>query len=353
MLYDVGIIGGGISGIGVAYEASKLGLKSVLLEKDDLFCPPSSASSNSLRIIHGGFRYFQKLQFSRLVESIQSKHELENSFPTLIKKLPCLLPIEKLLGLISPITVKSATTVYNLLSLFLIGESNGASFVNQKSLTRIAPLLSAFGKYGACLWYDAQLTSLKQFTALLIAESEKRGAKFHSGEEVKGIEGQNAQTLSGSIFNARVWIDTTGAFSFCSDNQKVCVGYNLIYKGSLECEYALAVPGPGRFYFISPRENEIAVGTWYKEGFEPPSEDEISNAIDEFSSTLPDDSRFKKSNLLRIEAAPLTASNGATPKDIRSISQNGNLIRVNSTKFTTFLPQAREALKYAAEILKD
>lgn len=351
MIFDLGIIGGGISGLGVAYEASKLGLKVLVLEKQAAICSKFSASANSLRIIHGGFRYFQKLQFSRLIESVKAQDELLRLFPTLIKPLPCLLPLSSSFGMVSPLTLKPASLAYNLISSCIIGRSNGAKFINSKSVDRIAPILNPFSKFGACLWFDAQLSSPEKLTALIASEIERRGGNFQFKEEIQSIERSDAFSKSGNKFQARVWIDTTGAF-LLTEKSPICVGFNLIYNGSLDSEYALAVPGPGRFYFISPRENEIAVGTWYLSGGKPPTEDDINKAALEISSSFPKDSRFNQNNLSRIEAGPLLASSGATPKDVRNIKIKGNCIRVNSTKFTTFLPQAREIIKTAEKLLK-
>ena len=65
--YDIIVIGGGIYGVMLAYEASKLGKKVLVLEKDSFGI---HTSSNSLRIIHGGLRYLQTLDLKRFFESV-------------------------------------------------------------------------------------------------------------------------------------------------------------------------------------------------------------------------------------------------------------------------------------------
>lgn len=351
MTFDLGIIGGGISGLGVAYEASKRGLNVIVLEKQASICSKFSASANSLRIIHGGFRYFQKLQFSRLIESVKAQDELLSLFPTLVKKLPCLLPINSFFGMVSPLTLIPAGIAYNLIYSSLTGHSNGAKHIHSKSLGRMAPLLMPFAKHGAYLWIDALLTSPEKLTGVLISEIEKRGGKFKLQEEINSINGIECISTSGNKYQARVWIDTTAAF-LLTDQHPVCVGFNLIYNGSLDSDYALAVPGPGRYYFISPREREIAAGTWYITGTNFPSEADINKAAMEIALSFPNDSRFNQNNLNRIEAAPLLASNGCTPMDLRDFKVNANCIRVNSSKFTTFLPQARDIVKTAEQLLR-
>ena len=65
--YDLIIIGGGIYGVMLAFEASKRGLKSLLLEKADF---GAATTFNCFRIIHGGFRYLQNLDLHRFRESV-------------------------------------------------------------------------------------------------------------------------------------------------------------------------------------------------------------------------------------------------------------------------------------------
>ncbi|MGD9097380.1 MAG: FAD-dependent oxidoreductase, partial [Desulfobacterales bacterium] len=68
--FDVIVIGGGISGAAVAYEAASRGLRVVLFEKDD-FCGATSAASSKL--IHGGLRYLSNREFTLVRESLRER----------------------------------------------------------------------------------------------------------------------------------------------------------------------------------------------------------------------------------------------------------------------------------------
>src|SRR2546426_6489103 len=88
-VYDLLIIGGGIYGACVAWEAALRGLSVALVEKAD-FCAATSA--NSLKIIHGDFRYLQHADFKRMRESIRERMTLMRIAPHLVHPLPVLIP---------------------------------------------------------------------------------------------------------------------------------------------------------------------------------------------------------------------------------------------------------------------
>src|SRR5688500_14172634 len=89
-VYDVIVVGGGVYGAMLHLEASRCGLRSVLVERGDF---GAATSENSLRIVHGGLRYLQNLNVARSVESTRERQWYLASLPRLVAPLPCLLPI--------------------------------------------------------------------------------------------------------------------------------------------------------------------------------------------------------------------------------------------------------------------
>ena len=87
--FDLIIIGGGIYGASVAWEAITRGLSVALIEKDDF---GHATSANSLKTIHGGLRYLQKADFKRMRESISERKTLMRIAPHLVHPLPCVMP---------------------------------------------------------------------------------------------------------------------------------------------------------------------------------------------------------------------------------------------------------------------
>src|SRR4051812_36051048 len=98
-VFDVLVIGGGIQGAAIAWEAARRGLDVALVDRGDF---GGATSANSLKIVHGGLRYLQKGDFKRVRESIRERSGLLRLAPHLVRPLPCVLPLYKGGGLKSP-----------------------------------------------------------------------------------------------------------------------------------------------------------------------------------------------------------------------------------------------------------
>ncbi|WP_191060549.1 FAD-dependent oxidoreductase, partial [Geminicoccus harenae] len=89
--FDLAVIGGGVAGLCLAYEAARAGRRVVLLEREATLAARTSA--NWFRILHGGLRYLQTLDLVRHRESVLARREWLRDFPDLIEPLPCLMPL--------------------------------------------------------------------------------------------------------------------------------------------------------------------------------------------------------------------------------------------------------------------
>ncbi len=90
--YDLVIIGGGISGAGIAQAATATGYSVLLLEKDDF---GSQTSSNSSKLTHGGLRYLESGQIGLVRESLLQRRALLRLAPDLVKPIPFFIPVYK------------------------------------------------------------------------------------------------------------------------------------------------------------------------------------------------------------------------------------------------------------------
>ena len=72
-VYDLLIIGGGITGVGAARDAARRGMSVCLVEMDDL---ASGTSSRSSKLVHGGLRYLEQLEFSLVFEAVSERRIL-------------------------------------------------------------------------------------------------------------------------------------------------------------------------------------------------------------------------------------------------------------------------------------
>src|SRR5437667_3245915 len=90
--FDVLIVGGGIYGLTIAYDAAQRGVSVALVEADDF---GSGASFNHLRTTHGGLRYLQSLDLSRARESVRERSTLGRIAPHAVQPLVFALPIRR------------------------------------------------------------------------------------------------------------------------------------------------------------------------------------------------------------------------------------------------------------------
>src|SRR6476646_2272579 len=88
--FDVLVVGGGIYGLTIAYDAAQRGLSVALIERDDF---GSGSSFNHLRTIHGGLRYLQSADLARARESVRERRTIARIAPHTVKPLPFALPL--------------------------------------------------------------------------------------------------------------------------------------------------------------------------------------------------------------------------------------------------------------------
>src|SRR5438128_5193246 len=112
--FDVLVIGGGITGCGVALDAATRGLRTALVERDDF---ASGTSSKSSKLVHGGLRYLQQKEIRLVYDALHERQRALRHAPHLVRVLPFLIPVLSRDGLISPKMARplgSALWMYDL-----------------------------------------------------------------------------------------------------------------------------------------------------------------------------------------------------------------------------------------------
>src|SRR4051812_15595402 len=120
--FDVLVVGGGITGAGVALDAVTRGLRTALVERRDL---ASGTSSKSSKLVHGGLRYLQQGEIRLVYEALAERQRLRHTAPHLVRILPFLIPIMGKDGLINPKlarAMQSALWMYDLTGGARIGK---------------------------------------------------------------------------------------------------------------------------------------------------------------------------------------------------------------------------------------
>src|SRR6188474_2385643 len=170
--FDLVIIGAGINGAGIARDAAMRGLKVLLIDKGDLGCGTTSAST---RLIHGGLRYLEHFEFGLVRESLREREILLRIAPQLVRPLAITIPIYKQ-SKRGRLTIRAGMILYDLLSW-------GKSLPRHRMFSRAATLkrwpgLNPEGLVGSALYYDAQV----EFPERLVAENVLSAREF--GAEV-------------------------------------------------------------------------------------------------------------------------------------------------------------------------
>ena len=88
--FDVVVVGGGITGVGVALDAVSRGLRTALVERDDF---ASGTSSKSSKLVHGGLRYLQQGDVRLVYEALRERQRLRRNAPHLVSVLPFMIQI--------------------------------------------------------------------------------------------------------------------------------------------------------------------------------------------------------------------------------------------------------------------
>lgn len=192
-MFDVIIIGAGINGAGIARDAARRGLKVLLLDKKDI---ASGTSGASTRLIHGGLRYLEHLEFGLVRESLRERETLLRIAPHLVRPLPITIPIYKR-SKRGPVTIRAGMIAYDLLS---IGKSLPRHrMLSRDETLRQSPGLNPEGLLGSALYYDAQIEFAERLVVENVLDALKASAQVQTYAPVTRIIAEN-QTVTGVEF---------------------------------------------------------------------------------------------------------------------------------------------------------
>jgi glycerol-3-phosphate dehydrogenase len=152
--FDLLVIGGGITGAGVALDAASRGLRTALVERDDF---ASGTSSKSSKLVHGGIRYLQQGEVRLVYEALAERQVALRNAPHLVRVLPFLIPIFTKGGLINRKLARalgSAMWMYDLTGGLRVGKRH-RKINTDEALTHM-PTLARDRVAGAYIYYDAQ-----------------------------------------------------------------------------------------------------------------------------------------------------------------------------------------------------
>jgi glycerol-3-phosphate dehydrogenase len=297
--FDVIVIGGGVQGAAIVRRLACSGLKTALIEQNDF---SGSTSANSLKILHGGLRYLQHLNFKRMRESIASRRKMMKIAPDLVRPLHCIMPLYKK-GFLKSKQVLFAALFLNDLISFDRNKGLESSLRLPPgrilSKERCAELLAGVdqdGLTGGALWHDTLALNTERLVLNFLLEADfhkaclanyvKATGFIQKDNRVVGVTAKDALTGETFEITADCVVNATGpwfqknlqesGFNLPGKKQQWCMGLNLIIKKSFFREYAVALEGTReskdqnaivnkgkRLYFFVPWRGYTMIGTHY------------------------------------------------------------------------------------------
>jgi glycerol-3-phosphate dehydrogenase len=233
--FDVLVVGGGATGLGVALDAATRGLRVALVEKDDF---SSGTSSKSSKLIHGGLRYLQQGEIGLVYEALHERQRLLRNAPHLVSILPFMIPVLTRDGVISKRIARalgSALWMYDLTGGWRIGKLHRR--LKAERALRHVPTMPEANLSSAYLYYDATADDSRLCLALA-RTAEANGAvvinhcamqSLHHGPDgrltgarVRLAEGEEYDVSASTVVNAAgVWSDRIRAADEGADPRSI------------------------------------------------------------------------------------------------------------------------------------
>jgi glycerol-3-phosphate dehydrogenase len=194
--FDLLVIGGGIVGACIAWDATQRGLSVALVERGDF---GGGTSANCLKTIHGGLRYLQHLDLGRMQESIRERSVWLRIAPHLVQPLPFLVPTFRS-GLQRRALLRAALAVNDLAGAqHNAGQLPAARVLSRAECLAAAPELVAPDLTGAVVYYDAQIYSPERLVLEVVSAAWESGAVVANYAEARQLH-----VISGQVRGAEL-----------------------------------------------------------------------------------------------------------------------------------------------------
>lgn len=366
--FDVAIIGGGITGAGVARDAASRGLKVALIEARDF---ASGTSSRSSKLIHGGIRYLENMEFGLVFEALSERARLFEIAPHLVHPLKFLIPIYKD-SRVPAWEMGLGMWLYDALSLYEAPELH--EYQDAAELRTTFPSLQQRDLKGGFTYYDAYmdddrlvhetLRSAHGFGAVIANYTRALGATTGpqglNALECEDVESGQRFSLKARHFIASVgpWTDRLGEVLFKNWNPRLrpSKGVHLTFhKDRFPLHDAVVMGAQKRIVFAIPRHEMVIVGTTdtdfkddpSKVRTEPQDVDYLLEVVDNYFPGV----QIRREDILACYAGvrPLvddgSQTESKTSREHVIWTEHGNLTLVAGGKYTTYRRMAEQTIE--------
>jgi glycerol-3-phosphate dehydrogenase len=279
--FDVLVVGGGIYGLAIAYDAAQRGLSAALIERDDF---GSGASFNHLRTIHGGLRYLQSFDLRRSRESMRERRTVARIAPHLVQPLPFALPLYRSLTR-GRLAMRAGFLLDRVVAA---GRNSGVPaalrlppgrVVSRPSAIERFPGLRRQGLTGAAVFYDYVTTESDRMTFSFALAAAEHGAVLANHLEAiepvlenRRVTGVRARDIIGSRtldIGARLVVNATGSAVDVllkpiglASGVPMLKAMNLVTRREAGDEALGGRARSGRNLFLVPWRRRALFGTW-------------------------------------------------------------------------------------------
>jgi len=274
-VWDIIVIGGGATGLGVAQDGASRGFKTLLLEQSDF---AKSTSSRSTKLVHGGVRYMAQGDLLLVMEALHERGLMLKNAPHLTFNQEFVIPVYTIWD---AFMYTVGLKFYDLLAGRL---SMGKSyFINSKKTLSRLPLLKPKGLKGGIVYHDGQFDDSRMAFALAQSCAEKGGVVLNyfkvtdllkdPNGKINGVKAVNIPTGEEFMLKAKLVINATGVFAdeiarMDKKESKPTIrpsqGVHIVLdKSFLGSDSAIMIPKTtdGRVLFAIPWYNEVVIGT--------------------------------------------------------------------------------------------
>lgn len=346
--FDLVIIGAGIVGAGIAQDAACRGLSVIVIDKDDF---SSGTSSRTTKLIHGGLRYLERLEFKLTSELCRERALLESLAPHLVRDFSFLLPLVK--G--NPFFQLKASiglTIYDMLSFFA-GHADPHKKISRKEVFESAPALVNTNVVGGLRFHDAitddsrlvleVLKSACNNGAAAVNYVEATGFGVESGR-INRIECRDRYSGKKIVLRCKACINAAGVWS---DQVTRLVDkrwgsrvmpskgiHIMLPQSAFETNTALFLPAPdNRYVFVVPWQRALMIGptdSLYKDNLNNPMAnaeevDYLLSVVNEYNGQR----RVNRSDVIATWAGLRPLAGPADRTSIEFAAKNGKDIPVN------------------------
>src|SRR5579875_2589610 len=274
--FDLLILGGGITGAGVALDAALRGLRVALIDKGDF---ASGTSSLSSKLVHGGLRYLEQGDFHLVYEALHERGRLLHNAPHLVHPLRFVLPFYKG-ARVRPWKFRLGLALYDLLA----GTDNirRSRTISLPCLRREFPQLKTRGLCGGAEYFDAQMDDARLCLEVLrtaalqgatLANYVEAIAFERAGGVLRGVRAIDRPSGRELLITAKQIVNATGPWAdtlrrLAGDNEEPLLrptkGVHLILpQGQIgkKAAFLLLHPIDGRVFFVLPFAGKTLLGT--------------------------------------------------------------------------------------------